>query len=287
MLRSGLVVLALALLALTSLAQPQTSLAGSAVYELDTFSATNTTPLDIAGPFLEDGRVYTITVTGTFSYWFAEDWETHGACAGSVTEPMPVFPSPGTTNGRVSGDAAWYFGGPNNLSDCDGPFPDGDDPIGISLDGGINWDGIDVDDRGSAPNPEHTYHLTVIGQGATVYFGIDDEKTEDNYGIFRFTVEPTLVWGNSDCQGGTTPSDVLPIAYAMAGLTPSPNPCPFAVGDSMVTVDFGSRVWGDWDCSGAVDPTDLALYMKYIAGTDPDTPQGCPALGTEVDLQEA
>lgn len=287
MFRSGLVALALGLLAMMPLAQPPTSLAGANTVELDTFSATNQTPLDVTGPVLEEGRLYTITVTGTFSIWFAEDWDTYGPCDGAVGEDMPVFQSPGTPNGPVSHDAAWFLGGPDFVfANCD-EVPSQTDRLGYSLDGGNTWLELQTADPGSAPNPEHTYHLTVIGQGAPVHFGIDDEKTEDNYGIIKFTVEPTLVWGNSDCQGGATPSDVLPIAYAMAGLTPSQNPCPFAVGDSMATVDFGSRIWGDWDCSGAVDPPDLALYMKYIAGAEPDTPQGCPALGTEVDLQDA
>lgn len=288
MFRAAAVVVALTMLAAVTLTgHSQTAVAGANTVELDTFSATNQSPLDVTGPVLEDGRLYTITVTGTFSIWFAEDWDAHGPCDGAVGEDMPVFASPGTPNGPVSHDAAWFLGGPDFVfANCD-EVPRQTDPIGISLDGGVNWDGMEVDDPGSAPDPEHTYHVTVTGQGAAVHFGIDDEKTEDNYGIIKFTVEPTLVWGNSDCQGGTTPADVLTIAYAMAGLPMTPGACPFPVGDSMITVDFGARVWGDWDCSGAVDPPDLALYMRYMASAEPDTPQGCPELGAAVDLQQA
>jgi hypothetical protein len=278
----AIAVLALAMVTALAFAQgPTASLAGTTQVELDTFSASNTTPLDVAGPVLEDGRPYTITVTGTFSYWFAHDWETHGTCPGAVVEPMPVFTSPGTENGPVHGDAAWYFGGPNNLSDCDGPFPDADDPLGISLDGGDNWNGIDPDDRGSAPNPEHTYHLTVIGQGEQVFFGIDDEKTEDNYGIIRFAIEPALVWADNDCSGGITAADALPTVLYLAGLDPGIDSCP-ATGDSLDTTSWGSLLWSDLDCSDSFGAPDIVAALREAANLTPATVQDCPTPGDVV-----
>jgi hypothetical protein len=155
----------------------------------------------------------------------------------------------------------------------------------MSLDGGVNWDGIDPDDRGAAPNPSHTYHKTVIGQGAAVHFGIDDAKTVDNYGIFKFTIElvPDLKWGDVNCDGVTDILDALYWLSNNAGIVATPDGCP-AIGDEISADTFGTLLWGNLNCSEGLDTEDVILLFLETAGLPgPDLP-GCPALGTAIEL---
>jgi hypothetical protein len=48
--------------------------------QLDTYRANNSHPIVVTGPLLQNGQHYTITIVGSFSYWFANDWQTYGAC---------------------------------------------------------------------------------------------------------------------------------------------------------------------------------------------------------------
>lgn len=255
--------------------------------QLDTYRANNSHPIVVTGPVLQNGQHYTITIVGSFSYWFANDWQTYGACNGSTPENMPVFTSPGTTNGKVGHDAAWHFAGPKGgLSDCNGTFPRATSTLGISLDGGATTSDLGVDDPGTAPNPSHTYHHSVVGQGKTVVFSFDDEKTVDNYGIIKFTIEPAatqLTWGDNDCLGGIKALDALPTLFHTAGVAAPAGGCP-SIGQSLNTASFGTRIWGDLDCSGVFDAPDVLLILRYIANLPPANLQNCPALGITVAL---
>ncbi len=256
--------------------------------QLDTYNAGNASEVSVVGQVLEDGQPYLITVQGSFSFWFASDWQTFGPCDGGVPPAMPVFPSPGTQNGPVSHDAAWYFGGPDGLSDCDDPLPDPSDPLGISLDGGNNWDDLEVDDVGGAPDPNHAYHLTVIGQGAPVVFGLLDEKTVDNYGIFKFTIEPAVIWADLDCSGQVElAGDTLKGLWELAGigLTAAGNSC-HSLDDTIFTQEYGELTWGNLDCDGTVDANDIILIVKQEAGLVAEVHDECPIIAETVPLSD-
>jgi hypothetical protein len=285
--RRALIIAGLAAVVIVALSlRPGASVAGATEVQLDTYRANNSHPIVATGPVLQSGQPYTITIVGSFSYWFAVDWQTYGACNGSTPENMPVFPSPGTTNGKVGDDAAWHFAGPKGgLSDCSGPFPVAGSSLGISLNGGSTTSDLVVDDPGTAPDPSHTYHYSVVGQGKTVVFNFDDSKTVDNYGILKFTIEPTpLTWGDNNCLGGITALDALPTLLHKSGLDPQGTSCP-AIGQTLHTASFGDRIWGDLDCSGYFDAPDVLLILRYVAGLPPANLQDCPALGIEIALQ--
>jgi hypothetical protein len=259
--------------------------------QMDTYRANNSHPIVVTGPVLENGQRYKIAIAGTYSYWPANDWQNQGACTGSTAEDMPMFPSPGTTNGMVGQDAGWHFATPK-IYNCSGTFPRISHPIGISLDGGSTTVSLVVDDPGTAPDASHTYHNSVTGQGKTVIFSVDDSKTTDNYGILKFTIEPVqLTWGDNDCLGGIAALDALPTllheagvaAPAAAGVAAPTGGCP-NVGETLHTASFGDRIWGDLDCSGHFDAPDLLLILRYVADLPPANLQDCPALGIIVAL---
>ena len=294
--RRALIVTGLAAVVIVALSlRPGASVAGAAEVQLDTYRANNSHPIVATGPVLQNGQRYTITIVGSFSYWFASDWQTYGACNGSAPENMPVFPSPGTTNGLVGHDAAWHFAGPKGgLSDCSGTFPRVTNPLGISLDGGSTTSDLVVDDPGTSPNPSHTYHYSVGGQGKTVVFSFDDSKTVDNYGILKFTIElAPFIWGDNDCLGGIAPLDSLPTLLheagnaalaSEAGVAVTTGGCP-KVGETLHTASFGDRIWGDLDCSGHFDAPDVLLVLRHVANLAAANLQDCPALGIEIVLR--
>jgi len=288
MFRLAFIVVAVVLLAAVGGSlRPGVSTAGATEVDLDTYRQNNSHPITATGPTLDNGTTYVITVTGTWSYWFAQDWQTYGTCAGSAPDDMPMFPSPGTTNGLVGDDAAWHFAGPQGgLSDCGTPPVEGPS-LEVSLDDGSTFDDLQVIDPGTAPNPSHTYHMLVIGQGQGIAFRFYDEKTVDNYGIVKFTVQPfELTWGDNDCSGQITPADALETALHMAGVDPVIQSCP-AIGQTLPTASFGERTWGDLDCSGQFDAPDILLILEDAAGLPPANLQDCPALGIIVALTDA
>jgi hypothetical protein len=166
--------------------------------------------------------------------------------------------------------------------------------LGISLNGGSTTSDLVVDDPGTAPNPSHIYHYSVVGQSKNVVFSFDDSKTVDNYGIVKFTIEPMpLTWGDNDCLGGIAALDAVPTLLheagvaAPAGETGVSAPtggCP-NVGQTLHTASFGDRIWGDLDCSGHFDAPDVLLILRHVASLPPANLQDCPALGIEIVLQ--
>jgi hypothetical protein len=251
--------------------------------ELDTYRADNA-PATTTGPVLENGRQYTIAITGTFSYWPASQWQNQGVCVGSA-EDMPMFPSPGTTNGKVGVDSGWHFAAPGDAGDCSSSYPR-IAHVEISLDGGATSAEYEAGDVGAAPNPSHVYHYALVGQGQAVVFSINDAKTTDNYGILKISIEPApLTWGDNDCSGGIAALDALPtLVHGFGPAGPVGNNCP-AIGDSLDTAAFGTRVWGDLDCSGQFDAPDVLLILRYVAELPPANLQNCPALGTTLALR--
>ena len=253
--------------------------------QLDSYRADNT-PATATGPVLANGQQYTITITGTFSYWPASQWVNHGVCVGSA-EDMPMFPSPGTTNGKVGVDSGWHFAAPGDAGDCSGTTYPRIGHIEISLDGGVTNPEVGADDAGAAPNAGHVYHYAVVGQGQAVVVSINDAKTTDNYGILKISIElatPLLTWGDNDCLGGIAALDALPTLVHGFGLAAtSESSCP-QIGQSLNTASFGTRIWGDLDCSGYFDAPDVLLILRYVANLPPANLQDCPALGITVAL---
>lgn len=289
MLASGLVGMALIVLAFSS----QGADAGN-VIELDTYRADNSEAF-ATGPVLEAGREYIITITGTYSFWFASDWESQGVCPGETPEDMPMFPSPGTANGRVGDDAVWHFAGPNNFSDCNAP--DVGDFV-MSFDGGNTRVEVEADDAGSAANPQHTYHFTVTGQGENVVFFIEDSKSEDNYGIFHITIEDapepqTQLWGDNDCSGAIDAADMIRVLTHLSAPAAGDEieGCP-GLSDAIDLFDIhatgaGSYKWGDVGCSGVLDAVDALAVVLYAAEL-PLPEESCPGdslvVGAEVEF---
>jgi hypothetical protein len=281
--------------------QDRTSAGGP---QLDTYRNDNS-EASFAGQMLENGQSYTITLTGTYSYWFASDWNAQGVCPGEHPENMPMFGSPGTTNGKVGDDAAWHFAGPNNFSDCDAVV---DHPFVVSLDGGASRIEIEPYDLGTGPNPSHRYHYVVMGQGQQIIFYMEDSKSLDNYGIIHIAIEqsasptPTPVrqtekWGDNDCDGALAGNDVLRGIRAI--VIPPHNPHIDGCPDMGATVQFvtfdaggvapegsGPLIWGDVHCTGFLDPADPLAVLRYMTGL-PDLPHDgfCPEVGRAVTFE--
>jgi hypothetical protein len=284
-------VAALSLLALALLSDfgGSSPVAAGTQIELDAYRADDS-PANVTGPFLEDSAQYMITIQGTWSFWFAVDWENHGVCRG-VPEDMPMFPSPGTMNGPVGADAAWDFASINNFSDCGDPVPD-DRDFDVSLDGGTTMVEIEPVDPGVGPNAEHSYTFMVTGAGDNIVFFLNDEKTVDNYGILMITISevqtPTpspagemLVWGDDNCSGAADPVDSLLTLRFDAGLNTNTGDCP-ELGQVVEVALASPHPWGDVDCSGAVDPVDSLKLLRYDAGLSVSQEEGCPEIGSGV-----
>ncbi|MEO8458156.1 MAG: hypothetical protein ABI559_10120 [Chloroflexota bacterium] len=276
--------------------------AGPTVYELDTYRADNTNAY-VTGPQLTAGQHYTVTITGTYSYWFANDWESQGVCTGETPEDMPMFLTPGVTDGKVGDDAAWHFAGPKApLSDCDATVQH---DFAVSLDGGNQIIRVPATDAGTEPNPGHVYHYDVVGQDQPVVFFVLDSKRIDNYGVLKITVEPaatptptpapqTEQWGDNNCDGDVTTADV------MRGFTYTLLPdktdhiagCP-DMDQTLTVVSIGATSaepqgaghvnWGALLCTQATDPANELTLLRHIAGL-PDVPHEnlCPDTGITI-----
>jgi hypothetical protein len=290
------VAIGLSILALTVLADVGggTPAAAGTQVALDSYRADDS-PANATGPVLEAGVEYEITMQGTWSYWFADDWETQGVCRG-VPDDMPMFPSPGTTNGPVGDDAAWSYASPSTFSDCGDPVPD-DRSFDVSLDGGDTTIEIDPSDPGAGPNAEHTYHYMVMGEGENIVFMLSDEKTVDNYGILMITVSavptptPTpagemLVWGDANCSMSADPVDSLLTLRSDAGLSVNTGDCP-PLGTEVDVALASLHTWGDVDCSGALNPVDSLKLLRFDAGLNVAQEEGCPLIGSDVLVQAA
>jgi hypothetical protein len=130
---------------------------------------------------LNEGQKYRIILSGTYSFWGPEQWTDQGVCIRGESEPLPMFPSPGKTNGPVGADPFYRFARPF-YGACEKLLDSSEtvSPLMFSLDGGKNY---------SIPVPmaakyreDHTYTYTVIGQGYPLKVRLDDAPLDDNYG---------------------------------------------------------------------------------------------------------
>jgi polar amino acid transport system substrate-binding protein len=154
---------------------------------LDTYSPQN---VGYSGPvasqtILEQGVSYLITIEGTYSAWNAE--ATRKFCNGTP-EKEPMFPSPNTQNGQVSGDAAYAFANPSAWQPgCKEKLPRPARSLHFSLDGGDNW--VQAEPLNPKLTREHRYHYTVMGQGHSLQIAFADKPTSDNFGQFKIQLQ--------------------------------------------------------------------------------------------------
>ena len=154
------------------------------VVELDMYQPSGGTA-SATGPMVAVGQTAHIRVEGTYSIWSGE-WD-NGTCAGT-SEPAPMIPSAGSTNGTVGIDAEFYFAIPQGSSLCSESAPKKSSGFRISLDGGADYDGIDPITPAAAPTADHVYEYLVEGQGHPIRLQREDSPSDDNYGVLKFTI---------------------------------------------------------------------------------------------------
>ncbi len=163
---------------------------------LDTYSPEN---VGYSGPvesqtILEQGASYLVTIEGTYSAWRAED--TRSFCNGTP-EKKPMYPSPETKNGQVSGDAANAFANPSVWPPgCKEKLPRSGSSLRFSLDGGENW--FEPEPLDPTLRKEHRYDYKITGQGRPLLVGFVDKPTSDNFGQFKIQLQ------NADSREKTT-----------------------------------------------------------------------------------
>jgi hypothetical protein len=139
---------------------------------------------------LYQGQKYRITMSGTYSLWVPQQWTDPGVCIRGKSEPFPMFPSPGKSNGPVGADPFYRFARPF-YGPCE-KLLDPSEKISammFSVNGGNNY---------SIPVPviaqyrkNHTYIYEVVGQGYPLKIKLDDAVLNDNYGQIFIMIEKT------------------------------------------------------------------------------------------------
>lgn len=186
---------------------PASALAADVV-DIDTYRADDA-PIITIGPVLSAfDSWYVVTVQGTFSNHAAGNWE-DGVCEGAALNG-PMFPSPGTTNGKVGKDAEWAFAAPDGASSCGEPYPQHSTDFRISNDGGVTFPHVEPIDANRAPRQNHAYRYLIQGTGKEIVFRRLDDNTDDNYGVLRATITPCLDLPDIDgVLRGTAGNDVI------------------------------------------------------------------------------
>jgi hypothetical protein len=96
------------------------------------------------------------------------------------------------------------------------------------------------------------------------------------------------VWGNANCSGPDRkdppdPVDSLLTLRADAGLSANTGDCP-GMGEEVDVLNASLHLWGDVDCSGAVNPVDSLKVLRFDAGLSVSQEEGCPLIGSEVQI---
>jgi hypothetical protein len=150
-------------------------------YWYDTFSAIGA-PKPAKTSVLKKGVRYVARVRGTYSIY--TDWTV--GCG--ISEPQPIFKSPGTQNGQVMADAEFYFA--DRAKPCARRTPSLGRYSGFRIKTKRKYTNPVL--LGPVPvtaRPDHTYRYAVIGAGRRARFQrIPTTHAEDNYGRFRITV---------------------------------------------------------------------------------------------------
>lgn len=146
---------------------------------------------------LLQGQNYTITITGTFSYWAPSVWGewtgngTTNTCEGKP-EQQPMFPSPGRENGPTSNDAGYFYAYPIYTWQGEYTCKTGAQRLGrsyvveMSLDGGRSFRYIAPVDSGY--NQSHAYQYRLVGQGYALEVKIEDVFYTDNNGMLKIEI---------------------------------------------------------------------------------------------------
>lgn len=164
---------------------------------LDSHSPTKTVASVLTGDVLNDGEAYTVTVKGTYSAYNAAlmaPTPPRGWAMCGTPEDAPLFPSPGTTNGRVGTDAEFGFARPVTGKTCrarnQATVPKRYGLLRFSTDGGSTWFRPPVNEAGVAPRADHTYTYSVVGEGHPLKAKLQDSNYADNYGRLVVTSAP-------------------------------------------------------------------------------------------------
>jgi hypothetical protein len=154
-------------------------------FDLDAYSPFGV-PI-VTGPTLETGEPYRITVQGTYSVW---DFSNSALelCKGAY-EALPMFESPGRSNGAVSLDAHYQFAmfASDPACETETDVPLDFDVFRVSLDGGATFASL-VPEGTPGIDSEHRYTYEVTGEGEAVRFQIADQIAGDNYGVLKIEV---------------------------------------------------------------------------------------------------
>ena len=142
------------------------------------------------GPVMLVGTRYVYDIEGTYSIWAQANYWSNGTCK-AVSEPAPIFPSPGHANGEIGIDAEFFFAIPVGSSLCASDFviPRHTSLIYVSLDGGTTFDHVEpVGGRPDAPRADHTYRYEVTGEGEAFHVRRRDDGVDGDYGVLRITL---------------------------------------------------------------------------------------------------
>jgi hypothetical protein len=168
---------------------------------LDTYSAVNNdagAPIETAGK-LDRGKLYVVTVKGTWSAWLTSRWSGLVSPAHRCGSPesAPMFPSPvGQGTGPVGQDAETMFGEVQRFS-CTNRLPR--EYYGFQMNLGSGFVHYEpYTGATNKPSPNHAYTYVLLGEGSRIRFEERDSETRDNYGEFHITVS----LGTETCKKG-------------------------------------------------------------------------------------
>ena len=129
---------------------------------------------------LNQGVVYVLTVSGTFSIWESDQW---AKTCGSP-ESKPILSSKRSGNGSVGLDPQFTFAQPREKCGKLAP-PFRDSYFEFSLDGGVNWQ---IPSSRTAFNLEHIYVYEIIGDNQPIQVRHRLTDNSNSYGVLNFTL---------------------------------------------------------------------------------------------------
>ena len=153
---------------------------------IDEFYLDSTTT-GISTVVLAAGQTYQISVQGTFSLW-------NNPLEDGTPEADAMFP--GSLAGRVSTQVGLDPDVEFAAHSSSGSWPRHTTQFEMNLGSGF----AHVEPVGgpfAVPQPNHLYHYSVVGQGSTVSFRINDTPIADNYGLLQVIIQVPSSAGGS------------------------------------------------------------------------------------------
>jgi hypothetical protein len=92
------------------------------------------------------------------------------------------------------------------------------------------------------------------------------------------------IWGDHNCSQEADPVDSLLNLRHDAGLPTIMNECP-GMGVVVEVIQASPHPWGDVDCSGGADPVDSLKILRYDAGLSVQQEEGCPLIGSAIEIE--